>query len=379
MGTPLTTVVRSEIKPRRGTGLAKGVKFDSNLTLSAGQIVARTTATAQNQTQTLTTTGSPTSGSTIWSFNGEKFTVGYNATAAQVKTALLALSQIMDGDVDTSGGALAGTPVVITFQGRYAGLNVPILVQLSSSLDTGTVAVAISQVGIPNDRYVAVDWTRISDPAYNVTTVSATGSGSGWEAGAYTVQFTWETAYGETLPSPAVSVLLTSGQVIRVAAVSAGNTPDSATYLNVYVNGAKAGRIATNSGSAAGSGGSVAQTDISEPASSTGNLGKALPTFNRAYTNLYGQHLFGGILQSDVQTDVLGNHIIGTNAMGKLPNDDGVMVYQGGIFKQSDVLGLTATTGLILADQVPGARVLDLRSWALTTGEILIPPTTEAM
>ena len=47
----------------------------------------------------------------------------------------------------------------------------------------------------------------------------------------------------------------TSGQVIRVAAVSAGNTPDLATYLNVYVNGAKAGRIATNSGSAAGSGG----------------------------------------------------------------------------------------------------------------------------
>lgn len=67
-----------------------------------------------NEVQQVAITGSPTGGSFTLTANGQTTAaIAYNATAAAVKSALNALSGV---NVTTSGGALPGTPVVVTFQ-----------------------------------------------------------------------------------------------------------------------------------------------------------------------------------------------------------------------------------------------------------------------
>ncbi len=374
MGTPLQPIQRSEIVPVVARGIKGNGLFDANVNLLAGTPIALITGTAVNQKQTLTGTGSPTSGSTIWQIGDERFTVVYNSTAAQVKASLQALSMFLEGDVDATGGALNGTPIVIEFKGRYAGLTMPLMTQISSSLDTGSVAATISQVAVPNGRYVALDWTKIADPAYNISAVSATGSDGTIPAGAYTVQFTWETATGETLPSPAVGIAVAATNHIVIGAVNAANTPNDAINLNVYINGCLELQIQTNSGSPAGASGAVASTNIT--ALST-TLRRGLPTYNRAYTALYGAHLFAGILETAVQTNLLGQPKRGGGPIATA-DANGAPFYFGGAFKLSSLLYITSSNYTNLLDQVPGTR-LQGTGWSSTAAVVFIPPITEAI
>lgn len=78
-----------------------------------------------NEVQRISISGSPTGGSFTITFGGETTAaIPYNATAGQVLAALLALPGFVYGDLATSGGPFPGTPVDITFQGRYSGMNV---------------------------------------------------------------------------------------------------------------------------------------------------------------------------------------------------------------------------------------------------------------
>lgn len=71
---------------------------------------------ANDEVQTVTITGTPTGGTFTLTFNGETTaTIAYNASAANVKTALDALNGI--DAVTCGGGALPGTPVTVTFSG----------------------------------------------------------------------------------------------------------------------------------------------------------------------------------------------------------------------------------------------------------------------
>lgn len=68
------------------------------------------------EVQTITITGGPTGGTFILTYDGQATApIAYNATAAAVRTALEALSNVAAGDVTTTGGPLPGTPVVVTF------------------------------------------------------------------------------------------------------------------------------------------------------------------------------------------------------------------------------------------------------------------------
>lgn len=374
MGTPMGTIRRSELVPLNGRGVKITGKFDANVTLLAGQPVALITGTGVDQQQTLTGSGSPASGSTIWQVGAERFTVPYNATAAQVKTALLALSMFITGDIDTSGGALNGTPIIITFQGRYAGLTIPIITQISSSLDTGSVAATISRAAVANGRYVAADWTKIADPAYNISAVSATGSDGTIPAGAYTIQFTWDTAAGETLASPAVGLLVASTNHIVIGAVSAGNTPNDAVNLNVYINGCLELQIQTNSGSPAGASGSVAATNIT--ALST-TLKRTLPTISRAFTALNGAHLVAGFIEKDTTTNYLGEPLLGGGPI-VAADPNGGTIYFGGAFVLGSLFTITANNYLTLLDQIPGIRLMGT-GWSSATAVVFIPPISEAI
>lgn len=91
-----------------------------------------------SEVQRITVTGSPTGGTFTLTFEGETTgPIAFNATAAQVQTALEALPDIEPGDVVATGGPLPGTAITLTFGGRYDGVDVP-QVTTTSSFTGGT-------------------------------------------------------------------------------------------------------------------------------------------------------------------------------------------------------------------------------------------------
>lgn len=91
-----------------------------------------------NEVQSLATTGTPTGGTITLTFQGQTTTaIAYNASAATVQAALLALSNLDSGEVTAAGGALGTAPVTLTFAGRYAGANVPKMT-VTTALTGGT-------------------------------------------------------------------------------------------------------------------------------------------------------------------------------------------------------------------------------------------------
>lgn len=118
-----------------------------------------------NEVQQVSITGSPTGGTFTLTWSGQTTAaIPYNATAAQVKAALEALSNINPGDVDTTGGVLPGTAVSVTFKGQYIGTDVAAMTASGAGLTGGTSPdVAISTTtagganpGSPDGREVGV-------------------------------------------------------------------------------------------------------------------------------------------------------------------------------------------------------------------------------
>ncbi|MFD5848275.1 hypothetical protein [Streptomyces chartreusis] len=76
-----------------------------------------------NEVHTLTVTGGPTGGTFTITWSGQTTTaLAYNATAAQVQAALVALSNIAPGDVVVTGNA--GGPWTLTWGGTQLGEDV---------------------------------------------------------------------------------------------------------------------------------------------------------------------------------------------------------------------------------------------------------------
>jgi hypothetical protein len=103
-------------------------------------------AAGTNEVQTFTASGTWTSGTFAISFQGQTTApIAYDATAANVVTALNLLSNIDSGDVTASGAAPLGTsPLVVTFAtgGRYAGVKVPLMsIDVSNIVGAGHAAV----------------------------------------------------------------------------------------------------------------------------------------------------------------------------------------------------------------------------------------------
>ena len=82
-------------------------------------LIGRETGT--NEVQTLTVTGTPTGGTFRITLDGvETANIAYNATPANVQTALEAISSVGAGNVTCGGGTLPGATVTITFTGSKA-------------------------------------------------------------------------------------------------------------------------------------------------------------------------------------------------------------------------------------------------------------------
>ncbi|MFC6090875.1 hypothetical protein [Saccharothrix lopnurensis] len=96
-------------------------------------------ATFGAEQQTLTVTGGPTGGDlTLTAMGGTTGDIAYDATAAQIQAALVALPAIGAGDVVVTGGPLPATPVVVTWTGRYQGAAQTLITVDDSGLTGGT-------------------------------------------------------------------------------------------------------------------------------------------------------------------------------------------------------------------------------------------------
>lgn len=115
-----------------------------------GDMIYMTTGSNASEVQTLTITGTPTGGTFKLKFRGYKTaTIAYNATAANVVSALVALSTIGAGGVTATGGPLPGTPVVITFAAQLANQNQPSIIVTDSAFTGGTTPAAAIAVTTP--------------------------------------------------------------------------------------------------------------------------------------------------------------------------------------------------------------------------------------
>lgn len=100
-------------------------------------------ASGTNEVQTVTITGSPTGGTFTLTFDGQTTAaIAHNATAATVRAALEALSNIPTGDVTVTGSA--GGPYTVTFVGSLGGKNQPAMTATASLTGGSGPAVAIA-------------------------------------------------------------------------------------------------------------------------------------------------------------------------------------------------------------------------------------------
>jgi hypothetical protein len=124
--------------------------------IPSGVVVAKETSTglyvpyAGSPSEVQTVTVDATAGNFTLTFDGETTAnISESATAAQVQTALEALSSIQPGDVTVTGSN--GGPWTITFGGRYTGLNVPQITGTDVTLSGGgdTISSGTSTAGGP--------------------------------------------------------------------------------------------------------------------------------------------------------------------------------------------------------------------------------------
>jgi hypothetical protein len=123
-----------------------------------------TEAGGTSEVQTLTSTGPPTAGAFTATFDGETAAgIPWNASAAQIRTALGGLANLDPADITVTGGPINTTPVVVTFDLNRG--NVPVLVINNAGLTGGTVAVATTTPGtggLADTTYSMPLWTEAS-------------------------------------------------------------------------------------------------------------------------------------------------------------------------------------------------------------------------
>jgi hypothetical protein len=152
-----------------------------------------TTTAAVNEIQRITITGTPTGGTFTLTYSGQTTSaLNWNATATEVQTALLALSNVGAGQLAVTGGPGPGTPFTVTFGGTLAGTNVAAITATPSLTGGTTPAVGISEV------------TPGSATVYSIAVSGSTG-------GPYTVTFSGKLGNKDVAPLSVTASALTGG------------------------------------------------------------------------------------------------------------------------------------------------------------------------
>jgi hypothetical protein len=150
-GTAVTVTFTAGLS---GTNVDAMTVDDSLLTIPTPAVaVVETTPgdTGVNEVQTISITGTPDGGTFTLTYDDQTTTaLDFDSTAAEIDTALEALSNIGAGDVTCAGGPLPGTPVTVTFTGALAETDVVMLVADDALLTrtTPTMQVTTDTAGV---------------------------------------------------------------------------------------------------------------------------------------------------------------------------------------------------------------------------------------
>ncbi len=127
-------------------------------------------AGSQDETQTLSITGgTPTTGTFKLTLNGETTAaIAYNATAAQIESALLALDSVEVGDLTASGTNLASGDIEIQFGGNLAATDIKkMVITEADSMDAGIVTVTETTKG--DDGWLDRNSNTVTDALTGIT------------------------------------------------------------------------------------------------------------------------------------------------------------------------------------------------------------------
>lgn len=273
-----------------------------------------------DEVQTLTITGTPTGGTFTITYSGQTTAgIAYDANAATVQAALEALSNIGSGDVVCTGGALPGTPVVITFRQALGRQNVALMTASGAGLTGGTApaaAVALTTQGVDSD--VTVTGGPLGTAAFTVTFVNTLAAAN---------QPAMTVGTGSLLgPDVTVSIAtITSGSAAQdeVQAFQLYGTPTGGTFTLTF-DGQTTSAIAYNASNATVLAALEALSNIAPGDVTMG--GGTLPgsavtvTFGGAYneTNVSeltidGASLTGGSISASISTPTSGVSGLSTN------------------------------------------------------------------
>lgn len=116
------------------------------------------TPAGTTEVQLVTITGTPTGGTFTLTFDGETTApIAYNATAAAVEAALLALPSFRTGDVVVTGSA--GGPYTLTFGGDFAGTDVTVLTAAGAFTGGSSPAIAVTTPTPGVEPGIAIVWS----------------------------------------------------------------------------------------------------------------------------------------------------------------------------------------------------------------------------
>ena len=157
----------------------------NGLTGGAAPVPSAVQATAGalvSDVQTISVSGAPAAGTFQLAFDGQTTApVPFNATAAQIQTALAGLSNVGAGGVACSGGALPGASVTVTFAGPLSVGAQPVISAAGSTL-TGAGSPTVSLAHTTTGAAIA-----------DVQTLTLAG---GPTAGTFTLTFQAQTTAG---------------------------------------------------------------------------------------------------------------------------------------------------------------------------------------
>ena len=351
-------------------------KLNANIgpsqTLALGTVLGLTT-TAKADVQTVSCNYTPTGGTFQLNLtvNGVAVTTGYiayNAAAGgaetgagttaspyvSVKGALNAALLAYGASVTTTGGALPGTAVVVTFAGSLASVPVPVMTA-TSQLTGGTpgaLSIAHTTVGQTANTYVPYSSAQIATP----TTAPAVTQAAGTLTPTFLeLAYTFSNGVGETGLSPITPVNVTASDKVTVSSIA---FPTGATGINIYV-GVGGPMFLLKSLTAA------AAQDVTDVTIAAGTSSQSPPTENTTCPAV-------ALLEYDVATDAAGNVTFGLQSGSEWGQAYySAPCYLNGDFNAADLTGLDANA----LKQFRGRLISGTytSSGAITSGIVHIP------
>ena len=191
-----------------------------------------------SEVQVVTFYGSPSGGSSYWTFEGvTSAAIAHNASAATVQSTLRAMSSIGSGNIAVSGSS--GGPYTCTFQGALAHKDVSLLSVDASGLTGGSIYAALTTMtdgiaGTNETQYLRAIRQVIQDESFGI---AKTGTVSG---GTFRIKVGSGSVYTSAIAYNATAAAIAAALETAVITYLAGATTEGTGLVQpVYDGGAE--------------------------------------------------------------------------------------------------------------------------------------------